>query len=341
MARCRLAALLVLASLVALGASLRCVQCGRQIRGKYLTSLGKPYCSQACYEKTLPVCAVCGRRCTGRFVRSDGKTFCSQRCFRTTLPVCEICGVRVRKAIVLDGTHVFCERCAALPDCSRCQLPCAKGTKFLDGRRLCENCQKDAVLDPAQARELYRRARSEVAAATGMRSDSMPPLELVGLDRITEELDVELSADDRMVRRGLYQRTETTTTAKNIFGLVLKRDTAVTERVLMLYGLSREAFLATASHELMHDLLAENVPAVGEAPLWVEEGVCQYAAALVCRRMRLKHVLEDIQTCPDRCYGDGYRYVKRLAGPHNWPRVRAWLRETDLAKLPRHPPATD
>ncbi len=315
---------------------LRCTLCSKRLAGRYLTSGGKSFCSQSCYTRTLPACAVCANRIQGRYITSEGKVFCSDRCFESTLPQCEICRKRLRQAITVND-HIYCRSCTERPGCFVCALPTAKGVKLQDGRVLCQTCRPQAVFTRAQARSLYLQARTDVAAVTGMQSGTLPPFQLVDVNQIKDATDKRPTATS-MVLRGLYLRQETVTETKNILGMVLKKDVDVTEKVMLLYGLTKDAFLATAAHELTHDLLAENYPQLKNGPLWVEEGICQYVAAAVCRRRGLKDTLRDIETCPDPDYGDGYRYFSRLGGNRDWSRIQRWLAHTDVAALPATAP---
>jgi len=89
---------------------------------------------------------------------------------------------------------------------------------------------------------------------------------------------------------------------------------------------------------LTHDLIAELFPEItDDLPGWIEEGICQYTAAAVCKRNGFAAALNKIETCPDEEYGDGYRYFKRLFGTDNWAKLAKWIRETDLQQLPCRP----
>jgi len=324
---------LVSAAVVAQG--LRCSQCGRQIRGKYLTSKGKTYCSQRCFEAELPRCRACGRRVRGSFLTSAGKSFCSESCFKTTLPACEMCGRRLQEAVSVNG-HIFCRKHADAPACSKCSLPMREGKRLRDGRRICSSCDVDLVWDRPEALRYFREARDHIAGLTGIRLWDLPELRLVCLKEMPAHR--RSGPSDRLVQRGLYRREETTHTSKNLFGWTLKKETTVERQILILYALGRDEFMSTAVHELTHDLLAEHFPqVVADAPQWVEEGICQYVAAGVCRKLRLHAELERVETCSHVQYGEGYRYIRSRAGDDNWPGVVEWLTATRLAGLPDSP----
>ncbi|OGV75293.1 MAG: hypothetical protein A3K19_00425 [Lentisphaerae bacterium RIFOXYB12_FULL_65_16] len=324
---------LFLLALSAWADGVQCAVCGRTISGKYLTAGGRSFCSQACYDKTLPTCDICGRRLTGKFFTSEGRRFCSDACFNKTLPKCEICGVPLRKVMIIGG-HTYCETHSKGPYCSHCRLPFAKGFELADGRKMCTVCNPRLIYDEDKAEPLYAAARNQVRAVTGMQSPTLPRLELVGLDRMPEGR--RQLGEDFKIQRGMYERHVTTTTTKNLLGMKLSESKAVTEAVLILYALAPDEFVATAAHELTHDLLSEQFPAVAEsAPDWVEEGVCQYVSALVCRRNAYTDMLNDIETSTLPDYGPGYRYFKHQCGDNNWPAVVDWMQKTDLSRLPK------
>jgi len=335
LARVALLLALVLVHAPAQAAAQRCSVCRRKVGRKYLTAGGKTLCSDRCYRKTLPQCSVCGKRISGKFVTAEGKKFCSSKCFETTLPVCEICGVRLRKAMTMEG-RLYCEPHAKGPLCCGCGLPFRTGRELPDTRSICDACNERAVHDLDAASRLYAKAREEVRRVTGLRSNTLPRLELVGLDRMPEALRKLKQAS--VVQRGQYKRSTQTTTTKNLLGWKLKEKTNVEERVMILYALGPDEFMSTASHELTHDLLAEFFPQIPDvAPSWAEEGICQYVAATVCRGQGFKAQLKQIETSPHPEYGDGYRYFKRCFGDNNWRAISAWMRTTDLKQLPAAP----
>jgi hypothetical protein len=329
-------ALVVMAGAVAFAETLRCSVCHRVIKGEYLKANGRVFCSNVCFEKSLPKCPVCGRRVKGAHPVADGVHYCSDKCYEATLPQCEICGRHIRRGMEING-HMYCEEHSKLPRCAHCGLPSARSFKLEDGRHLCRKCVDDVVFDFAEAEKLYRQAQLEVLKATRLRSPTLPRLELAWMTDIRKRLSYD--TDSGMVQRGLYTRTVTTTQRTNLFGRVLEEKKDVDETVYLLYGMSPEKVLVTAGHELTHDLIAEEFPEIrDDAPLWVEEGICQYVAALICRQKGYGEILEDIESCPDSVYGDGYRYVKRHAGANNWPALVYWIRTNDLSQLPKRAP---
>lgn len=311
---------------------LRCEVCGKRIEERYVRQGDRVFCSKRCYESTLPVCAACGRRITGTYLTHDGRTYCSDRCFERTLPTCEICGRRLREVYTLAG-HTYCRQHAESPRCFHCGLPFGRGKRLQDGRHICERCDHGLIYRHAAGERLFRQAIRDVQMITGLKSPTPPPFDLVGLG----DMDLERwqSHVGTVVERGRYRRLTNTTEARNVFGRVMRRDVKVAERIRILYGLRADQFRSTAVHELMHDIIAEYFPEVSaDSPMWVEEGVCQYVSAIMCRRHGFEKELRDIESSPHPVYGSGYRFFRHHFGATNWGAVAGWLREVDLSELP-------
>ncbi|MBN2448834.1 MAG: hypothetical protein JXR77_00510 [Lentisphaeria bacterium] len=334
--RCSAAWVLVALFLMACAyaAEVRCSVCGKGIRGRYLQADGQAFCSRECYRRTLPVCAVCGSVIEGKHLRHDGKTYCSDRCFEQTLPKCSICGQPMRQSVTING-RMYCPAHAELPRCTACGLPVAESLRLPDGRLVCPECHPHLVFETADAEKLYYRAAAVLRRIVGRDLPLLPPLELAGQDLLPvhQGLDPGTSVHEQ----GRYVR-EVETTAVKFFGRTLREDRRVSRRIVMLYGLSESAFLGTAAHELAHNLISEWYPRFDrEAPDWAEEGVCQYVAALVCRRLGLEDRLKEIEAAPDPVYGGGYRSLRKLFGPDDWQALANWLEAGDFAALQRVP----
>lgn len=314
-----------------------CAACGLGIRGDYLAMDNRSYCSQDCLATVLPQCDACNKNVGTSLIRSGARTYCSRKCFNTSLPTCELCGARSRISVNI-GTHVYCREHGHAERCDSCRLPFIDGSRLNDGRRLCSTCEKTAVMSRDTAEKLFARAVRESTLVTGLASDTVPQLHLVGLDTLNGGERAKHSPDTLMYESGRYHRHSRKTTHKNLLGMTIRESERVTESISILYGLASDRFLATASHELTHDLLSEFYPRAVDAPHWVHEGVCQYVAAEVCRRNDLPQAVDRIATHEGPVYGNGYRYFLRRFGPRNWAGVDAFLRKTNLALLPETAP---
>jgi hypothetical protein len=323
---------------VGVWAEVICSACGKGIRGGYLEAEGKAFCSRDCFSTTLPVCAVCAKRIEGGHLVHEGKHYCSQACFQRILPTCVICEAPLQQSYSVNG-RTYCKAHAEGPRCDACGLPVGRGYTMGDGRIACRDCKPTLVFTPAEAAPLYVRAREVLGVALGQPLPPLPPLELVGNEALPAHPGLDPSV--RVRELGRYLRNEETLTRTNIFGMQLSEKTTVKRRVLVLYGLNPGRFAATVAHELTHDLIAERFPAAGEeAPDWLEEGLCQYAAVLLCRRLGYADCAREIETSDDPVYGDGYRYVAHRFGSDGWGSISRWLDAKGFAGLPERAPAS-
>ena len=325
----------VLVALTAAGAP-TCAVCGETVQGRFLQADGKAFCSRECYRTTLPVCAVCDKVIEGAHLVFEGHHFCSEACYKEILPTCAICQQPLQQLFHIQG-RTYCKTHAEGPRCDACGMPVGKTKGLPDGRLVCRECRPTLVFDAGLAATLYGRAGQALAVALGQPLPSAPPLLLVGRDKLPVHHGLEDAVSIREL--GRYVRESQTTTSRNLFGMALKEETRVTRKILILYGLKPDSFICTAVHELTHDLLAERYPAFSqEAPDWVEEGLCQYTAALVCRRLGYADRVREIETSPDPVYGHGYRYLVRRFGEAGWAQLSRWLDTRGFAGLPAEAP---
>lgn len=303
-------------------AQVTCAACGKAVQGQYLQAGGRTFCSTECYRTTLPTCAVCGKRIEGGHLVHEQQHFCSDACFRSVLPTCVVCGQPLRESFQI-GKRTYCKRHAEGPRCDACGLPVDKGLTLADGRVVCDECRPTLVFAAEQATPLYRRAGQTLAVVLGQPLPALPPLELVGRDQMPAHGSLDPTVSVREL--GRYLRESETTTNRNLFGKVVSEETRATRKILILSGLKPDRFISTVVHELTHDLLAERYPAFEKAPSWAAEGVCQYTAALVCRRLGYDERIAEIEAADDPVYGAGYRYMMTRFGTAGWAQLSRWL----------------
>ena len=315
-----------------------CNGCGRKITGRHIkTGDGRRFCGKRCYLKHQPKCADCGKPITGRHFNFKGKKYCSRKCVEKQLPQCALCGKHTRTGKKRLG-KIFCERCAALPKCYECGMPVRGGKRLADGRHLCRDCWPEAVLDRSQANTVYARGRAELKRITGLQTSPAPKLLLANADEINRFYEERTGKAVEGHMRGYFRRREHYIIREDAQGNRERVDERVEREIYLLRGAVETNMFVTAVHESTHDLMARTFPATLEAPLWVQEGIAQYIAAIAARRHKLKLPLTIIETHPDESYGGGYRYFKKTFGQNNWKGLHAWLRKTDLTKLPERCP---
>ncbi len=311
----------------------RCEVCGGRLPRQALTYDGKTVCSEACVDVLRPKCSVCKKAIRGKYIKANGRIFCSEACFHATLPKCEICKKPVENGFVITRHHYCAECVKTQPTCFSCGLPAAHPTRLKDGREICANCMRWAVTTQETAQKHYDRARRQLEAWTSLKHATVPELVLVDRTKMDELSNTIRKSDSPVSVRGLYSR-QTMVTKRGLFGKWKEAPELDREKIYLVDHLHDEVFRVAATHELMHDLIHEHFPRLAKAPLWVHEGICQQAAAELCRRRNYADTLHGIEECTDPDYGDGFRYIKKVSGFQGWPALRRWMETVDVAALP-------
>lgn len=323
---------LIAGSAFARSRSRRCDVCDGQFSGPSFVYAEKMCCSAECADQLHPICAVCGAVIRGKYIQSSGANYCDNACYETTLNKCKGCGRPIRKGFVI-ADHTYCAVCVEeSPVCFSCGLPAVHSVKIADGREICTYCMRWSVKEQGVALKNYEIARRNLEAWTQLKISSVPKLELVDREEM-QELSKELRKSDSSVSiRGLYSRQVTITTHR-LWGGRKEESRTERETIYIVNHLHDEVFRTAAVHELMHDLIHEHFQTLEDTPLWVQEGICQRAAAEYVARRGYADVLYGIETCEDPDYGDGYRYVKKVTGYDGWPALKRWLETVDVSAL--------
>jgi len=315
----------------------RCEVCGGRVPRQAWTYNGQMCCSQACIDQLRPQCSVCGNIIRGDYHKADDKIYCGKACFLTTLPKCEICKSPIEKGFTITRHH-YCERCMEKrPTCFSCGLPAAYPTQLKDGREICNSCMRWAVKDQDMAQKHYDRARRQLEAWTALKLETVPKLALVDKTEMKRLSNKIRKSDSPVSVRGLYSR-QTMMAKRGLFGTWKEAPELDQEKIYIVDHLNDAVFRVAATHELMHDLIHEHFPRLKDAPLWVHEGICQQAAAELCRRRNYLDTLHGIEECPDPDYGDGYRYINGLMGFEGWRALERWMETVDVDALPEVAP---
>jgi len=310
-----------------------CDVCSGPLPQEAWTYAGKTCCSPECVDRLRPVCAACGAVIRGQYIKTKDVSYCNQACYESTLNKCKGCGKPIRKGYVI-AHHNYCAKCVEeSPTCFSCGLPAVHSSRLADGREICDYCMRWSVKEQSMAQKHYEIARCNLEAWTQLEISSVPKLELVGREEM-QELSKELRKSDSSISiRGLYSRQVTITT--QCFWSGRKEETRdERETIYIVDHLHDEVFRTAAVHELMHDLIHEHFQHLEAAPLWVQEGICQRAAAEYAARRGYADVLYGIETCKDPDYGDGYRYINKLTGFEGWCALKHWMETVDEAALP-------
>lgn len=276
--------------------ALNCSQCNRPITGKYIKANGKAFCSEACYEKTLPKCALCGRH------------------FRKGIQITE------------DPSKVYCEECAAKPICSNCRLP-NDCEKLDDGRDICSECRTRAIFDQARAQEIFNQVRERMRRDLKIGTDRNIHFYLISLPDLKKRSSDSNSPGEEL---GLYSYTftEVTTTEKKFPWSKPRESIRITNErfaIYALYGLTEPRLIEVCAHELAHDWMQENYPHI--RALKIREGFAEYVSAEVNTLYGNQYLNARIEKNPDPTYGDGYREIAAYVHLHGFKGLLEYLSE--------------
>lgn len=322
--------LVVSTCLLAEAAGATCAVCKRKISGRYLISNGKPYCSQTCFDKTLPHCVVCGKTIKGSYLTSNGKVYCSKTCMATTYPLCSGCGARSAQGTLFktDKDYFYCPTCAAIQKCFACMLPAVNGQNLDDGRMICPKCADEAIWELGDAEIIFQEVRGRMQKELDIGTKHRIQLRMVDLPSMQRR-----SPDYAPgIELGLFiydATVKTVTTPSLIPGgedSVQTYRSNVSYTIFFLSGTPRYKLLEVFSHELGHDWMTENYPDVRD--LKTREGFSEYCAWLVNRLYGQGKMNRRIIDNPDPIYGDGFRMIYKLHQEDGISSIRRFLRHS-------------
>ncbi|MDO9026722.1 MAG: hypothetical protein Q7U87_02445 [bacterium] len=292
----------------------KCAVCGKSIAsgkglsGSYVYTKDKYYCSDDCFQKSLPFCAVCKKPTKGglRSKEDPTKIYCSQDCYQATLPKCARCGTIMKSWTVIDGVN-FCQDCKDLPACFNCQMPGA-GRESKDGRRWCDTCMAQAVMDSAKAEQLFRQTREEIKAHLGLSTPDTIRFQLVDADQLGQ-----LLGHKNFAEHGLYRYDVQYTVTRKTEGKTVRETKKVSRElfdIFILTGLSPQNFKDVAAHELAHDINYRYFPKVqGQREV---EGFAEYVSALMNQHWGQAKVNDTKLRNLQKEYAEAYKYYLKL-----------------------------
>ncbi len=181
---------------------------------------------------------------------------------------CVVCGkTPLTGRIWMSKWGAVCDDCYKLENhCSLCGLPIRVGdgsVKTGDGRFICRFDKRDAILDTAEAREVFVDTRRELMELFG-RSFALNFPE-VKVDLFDVDYWSEKGRDDGLHKFGF------SSTRKNKSGVC-------THEVVMLSGQRRTELVATAAHEYTHLWINENRPPEHAIAADTVEAICELSA---------------------------------------------------------------
>ena len=140
--------------------------------------------------------------------------------------------------------------------------------------------------------------------------------------------------NDGMSLRGYYQQVHRESVIMQGDKEVSREIKKVKENIYLLNGVKKEDLLVTAFHELTHDWLTDHYPGIKVAPLWIEEGACQYAAYIYAKKNKYDNNVKKIVRANDEVYGKGFKFYLKSFGENDWPAALRWMARQGYKKAP-------
>ena len=288
-----------------------CRNCHQEIRGRYIESAGREYCSQRCFLETLPECSACGEPCRQMYTVQNRK-FCSKRCLRQIFR-CDVCRAGLENIVMISNTFgrekMCCQHCRSLPQCYYCAMP-DNHPALPDGRYICRDCRRSAVIDRQEIRRIFDRLRSELAQIYGYDKNHHIELHVVDL----RELQQLSASEPQPGQMGLmcYHKKEHIRRDERGENRVVIEEKC---RIYVLSSMPRALLINTLVHELTHDYIRHNIGDVRDKVS--EEGFCELIASLFNQRIGNDILNRSKEASADPVYGGGYRKMRTIYHRNN------------------------
>ncbi len=258
-------------------------------------------------SKAQPTCSACGKPLVGTYYRlADGRRLCPAD-YERLGPRCVTCGGLIVGAyVVLDSRHTVCRSChERFPACFVCGLPSGRsGRRLSDGRALCAEHVRQAVVTTSPAEAVLHQAENVVLAALG------PQM------RLEHPVDVVRVVDGAALKRLLGRRAQADGHVLGLFHLQVQ---GFSRRytVYFISGLPRERLLTVAAHEFAHAWHSEQNARYLECSSRMREGFAEWVAFKVNQHLGRQEECDRMLAEKSGPYAEGLRHflqVDRQAG---------------------------
>lgn len=280
---------------------LRCSLCQKVITGQYWQGGGRIFCDD-CY-KNAPRCANCKLPMQDFYTTADGRKICPT-CL-PKLPRCALCGEPITGnlwssvSIVTGTRRDICRICyEASERCSACGHFTLKASRHLpDGRPLCSECWKSAIMTLPVAKSIYLQADSIMRKTLGLSITHLPGLVLASHPELTAARS-KYGGNYQSDVSGFCYLKSMVTNDQGQPGEIIE------ERIYLVYGLPAAELLRVSAHELGHAWFNEHCPR-GQSPL-VVEGFADWVAYKVMESRGNTAIIKSMLERND-IYGQGLR----------------------------------
>ena len=215
----------------------------------------------------------------------------------------------------------YCESCAGKPKCFFCGdvAGTGEGYRITEQMLLCRSCRNTSVSHAGRAYSLFTLVRNQLKERLGTGTDHLISFHLSSYPVLQRKL----AGAPRTGQTGLYECQTLTRTEKKVDvrtgKTVSSRVSSVQKKhfIYILSSLPEAEYRHAVVHELTHDWLGEYYPRINDRK--IQEGVCEYMAYLFLEDERkkdagVKLALARMENNPDPVYGDGFRFIRRIAG---------------------------
>ena len=294
-----------------------CHNCKESLVDRKFYSQDDNYYCEKCYDSLFVLrCTYCNKQIIGKYIKYDQEIY-HEECYYDNIAVkCDFCGEYIVGEYDIDcwGNKYHPEHKKDNPKCEYCGRLISDnfsqgGSKYHDGRVICELCDDNTIFDPKEGKEIM------ILVAEGLNNYGIKikpkkiKLHLVDKDELRR---IAVDADER------HLQGYTTYEAMTMYGIRVAKKF----NIYILNGLPEIYFKSTMAHELMHVWLFGNARLEMEAGL--TEGSCNYATYLVLNGQKdemTNYLLECMEQDKHPYYGDGYRRVKtyvKQVGIQEW-----------------------
>ena len=282
----------------------RCHVCSNPIIGTYWI-FDKDFVCDYCY-KIYERCNMCGIPSQFLFTVHDKKLCytCQEKAKR-----CSACGLPIvgRYYSYKTKEGIFCEHCEHLaPHCDSCGRPL--GIHYVDisdGRKICFECQRSAIITEEQLNDLINTANNGLASF-GLKINHKINYRLISrnlLNKRIKESGVDIAAGKNL---GLFQRKED---KMNIY---------------IQSHLPIQLALGTICHEIAHAWLSENVR-IKTQPLHIREGFCEWVSYKILQKYGY-HGQAELILSRDDIYGLGFQKFLEFEKKNSIHALLEWVK---------------
>ncbi|MFW9923013.1 MAG: hypothetical protein ACFFDW_06960 [Candidatus Thorarchaeota archaeon] len=281
----------------------RCSVCNNPIVGTYWIIENEKICDY-CY-KIYERCNLCGMPSQFLFTVHDKKICysCQEKAER-----CTSCGLPIvgRYFSYKNQSGIYCEHCEkSAPHCDSCGRPMSLHyLEISDGRKICVECQRSAVISEEQLQKLVEIAidgMSKIGLEIGQ-SINYRVISKKLLDRKIKEAGVEVTAGRNL---GLFQRKDE---KMNIY---------------IQSHLPMQIALGTICHELGHAWQSENV--IIDQSLQTREGFCEWVSYKILNMSGYQGQAELILGRED-IYGKGFHNILDFEKDNGTRTLLDWIK---------------